>query len=240
MADAPRPFLRRRSTWLVGIPIVVVLALVAGPFIYINFIQEDAPDRLTLADRTSDEDVAASDPSTGDSGIDGTWQVAEGSIAGYRVKEVLFGQDTEAAGRTSDVTGSLAIDGTTVNASTFTVDMTTITSDESRRDGQFHGRIMSTSQFPTATLELGRPIELDDLPSDGEQITVEAVGEFTIHGVTNEVTFPVVAQRNGDKIEINGTIPVTFADYDIPEPSFGPATVEDHGEIEFLLVFARG
>jgi polyisoprenoid-binding protein YceI len=239
MADAPRPFLRRRSTWLVGIPIVVVLALVAGPFIYINFIQEDAPDRLTLTDRTSDEDVAASDPSTGDSGIGGTWQVADGSIAGYRVKEVLFGQDTEAAGRTSDVAGSLAIDGTTVNASTFTVDMTTITSDESRRDGQFHGRIMSTSQFPTATFELEKPIQLANLPGDGEQITVEASGEFAIHGVTNPVTFPVVAQRNGAEIEINGTIPVTFDDYDIPEPSFGPATVEDHGEIEFLLIFAR-
>jgi hypothetical protein len=32
---------------------------------------------------------------------------------------------------------------------------------------------------------------------------------------------------------------VTFADYGIPEPSFGPATVEDHGEVELLVVFTR-
>jgi hypothetical protein len=32
---------------------------------------------------------------------------------------------------------------------------------------------------------------------------------------------------------------VTFADWNIPNPSFGPASTEDHGLIEFLLVLAR-
>jgi hypothetical protein len=32
---------------------------------------------------------------------------------------------------------------------------------------------------------------------------------------------------------------VTFADYAIPNPSFGPVTTEGHGEIEFLLAFTR-
>jgi len=31
---------------------------------------------------------------------------------------------------------------------------------------------------------------------------------------------------------------VTFADYDIGDPSFGPAVVQDHGVIEFLLVLS--
>jgi hypothetical protein len=34
-------------------------------------------------------------------------------------------------------------------------------------------------------------------------------------------------------------IPVVFADYGIPSPSFGPATVEDNGEIEFLVTFTK-
>jgi hypothetical protein len=33
---------------------------------------------------------------------------------------------------------------------------------------------------------------------------------------------------------------VTFADYGIASPSFGPVTTEDSGEIEFLLAFTRG
>ena len=39
-----RSALRRPRTWIIAVPIVVVLALVVGPFVYINFIQDDAPD----------------------------------------------------------------------------------------------------------------------------------------------------------------------------------------------------
>ena len=51
------------------------------------------------------------------------------SVAGYRVKEVLFGQDNEAAGRTNAVTGELAITATTVGTGSFTVDLTKVSSD---------------------------------------------------------------------------------------------------------------
>src|SRR5215211_776767 len=106
MPGDDRPFLKRPRTWLIAIPVVLLLAIVGGPFIYINFIKEDAPDRLTLTEETSDDnDSPAANASTGD--LDGTWAVGSGSVAGYRVKEVLFGQDAEAAGRTSDVKGSL-------------------------------------------------------------------------------------------------------------------------------------
>lgn len=35
------------------------------------------------------------------------------------------------------------------------------------------------------------------------------------------------------------TIPITFADYGIDNPSAGPAQVGDEGELEFLLVLGR-
>jgi polyisoprenoid-binding protein YceI len=238
MAGDDRPFYKRPRTWLIAIPVVLLLAVVGGPFVYINFIKEDAPDRLTLTEESSGEnDPPAGDASTGD--LDGVWTVGGGSLAGYRVKEVLFGQDTEAAGRTSDIKGSLTLDGTSVTTTEFTVAMDTVKSDESRRDAQFHGRIMDTARFPTATFVLTKPITLPSVPAQGETVTVDATGRFTIHGVTREVTFPIDAQRKAATIEVNGTIPVTFDDYGIPEPSFGPATVQDHGEIEFLLVFAK-
>ena len=46
-------------------------------------------------------------------------------------------------------------------------------------------------------------------------------------------------QRDGDGFEVSGSIPVIFADYAIPNPSFGAVTTEDHGEIEFLLALTR-
>jgi hypothetical protein len=49
----------------------------------------------------------------------------------------------------------------------------------------------------------------------------------------------LTAQRSGDTIRVSGQIPVTFADWNIPNPSFGPVSTDDHGQIEFLLVLAH-
>jgi polyisoprenoid-binding protein YceI len=232
-------FLRRPRTWLIAIPIVVLLAVVVAPWAYINFIKEEAPERLALTDRSTATTVAGAGDTTSPGSIEGEWTATTGSTAGYRIKEVLFGQDTEAAGRTSDVTGELVIQGTTVRTAAFSVDLTTVASDESRRDRQFHGRIMNTAQFPTATFQLMQPITLASIPEDGVATTTAATGSFTIHGVTKTVTFDLAAQRSGSTIEINGSIPFALADYEIPEASFGPASVQDNGEIEFLLVLTQ-
>jgi polyisoprenoid-binding protein YceI len=240
--------LRKPRTWFIAIPVVILLAVTVGPFVYINFIKEDAPDRFDFDDIATATTVAGSDdPSattdgttTGaaDGAIEGSWDVAAGSEAGYRATEVLFGQSTEGAGRTEDVTGSLEIEGTSATAATFEVDLTTLTSDEDRRDGQVQTRILETSQFPTATFELTDPIDFG-APADLEEVTIQANGDLTVHGVTQSVAVDLVARRNGDAIEVTGTIPVTWADYDIDDPSGGPAQVEDTGEIEFALSFAK-
>src|SRR5262245_54001464 len=234
-------WVKRRWLWLViGVPIALVVLVVGGTFVYIHFIEGDPPPRLTFS---SDPSTAGSDPSapaaapTG--GVDGKWSATNASVAGYRVKEVLFGQDNEAAGRTNAVTGDLTIAGTTVNAATFTVDMTKVTSDSAQRDGQFRGRIMQTSQFPTSTFALTQPIQLASIPANLEELTVKATGKLTLHGVTKDVTIDLKARLKGSNLEVNGTIPITFSDYNISNPSGGPAQVGDTGEIEFLLVFQR-
>ena len=42
---------------------------------------------------------------------------------------------------------------------------------------------------------------------------------------------------NSDVIEANGTIPITFSTWSIPNPSFGPAETADNGELELLVSF---
>lgn len=238
--------LRKPRFWLIAVPVVIVLAVVVGPFVYINFIKEDAPDPLTFDDIGTTTTVAggtdttaADDGSAASDGIEGTWEVAAGSTAGYRATEVLFGQSTEGAGRTEDVTGTLVIEGTTATEAAFEVDLTTLESDEDRRDGQVQSRILETSQFPTATFELTEPIDFGEVPDDLVEVTAEATGDLTVHGVTNAVTFDLTARRNGDTIEVTGSIPITWADYDISDPSGGPAQVEDSGKMEFALSFSK-
>ena len=146
--------------------------------------------------------TASSDPSDSGSGassasVDGTWKVASGSQAGYRVEEVLFGQTHEAVGRTSSITGQLTLSGTTVNAGPFVVDMTSVSSDQDRRDRQFQGRIMNTATYPTATFKVSKPIQLASIPSDNATTTVDVPGELTLHGTTKSVTIKISARRNG-------------------------------------------
>jgi polyisoprenoid-binding protein YceI len=223
---------RRRVWWVLGGIALIAIALIAGPFIYIHFIESDPAPRLHVS-------TTAPPGTTGTSAapLDGRWKVTSDSTVGYRVDEVLFGQDNTATGRTHDVTGQIVINGKQVASGSFEADLTTVTSDESRRDTQFQGRIMDTAQFPTATFALTSPIALAKIPADGAKITANATGDLTLHGTTKSVTFPVEAARTGDTIQVSGSIPVTFADYGIGNPSFAAVTTKDHGELEFLLLF---
>jgi polyisoprenoid-binding protein YceI len=255
--------------WAIGAVVLVILAVTAGPFIYIHWIKDDAPSAFTLAPvdsvatdattaaptDTSAAGTTATDSTTpaattgdttaattGDSGsgVDGTWNIGTGSEVGYRVTEVLFGQDTEGVGRTSSITGSIDIAGAQVTTGSFEVDMATVTSDESRRDGQFNGRLLQTDEFPTATFTLTAPIELGSVPAEGQQITATATGDLTLHGVTKSVTFDVQAQLAGGQIQIVGSTDIVFADYSIEQPDTGGITTQDHGLLEFSLFLSKG
>jgi polyisoprenoid-binding protein YceI len=237
---------RNPVQWALGAVALVAVLIVGGVFV-IHKIEgksspplslSTAPTVTTLAG--SPTSTSASSSSSGDSSsVDGAWKVSSGSTAGYRIKESLFGVSNTAVGRTTAVTGSINIAGTAVTTGSFSVDLTKVTSDRSQRDGQFQGRIMDTSSFPTATFTLTQPIQLATLPADGVQITANATGNLKLHGVTKSVTFPVTARRSAGTIQVNGSIPITFADYNISNPSGGPATTGDSGTMEFLINFAH-
>jgi polyisoprenoid-binding protein YceI len=245
---------------LIAIPVLVIL--VYGPIlIYAKVIndpdpafgEQDARDLAAVTVPASDPPAAsdpivatappasatepAADPS-GD-GLDGEWTVADGSEFGYRVEEILGGVNTTATGRGSDVTGSLTIDGAAVTTVDVTVQVASIESDNGMRDGQFRGRVMETSEFPEATFVLTAPIELGSVPAEDVTVTATAVGELTMHGVTQPVTFDIEAVRGPQRIAVVGSIPIVFADYGIDNPSTNAVTTEDDGVLEFNLAFER-
>ncbi len=207
--------------------------MVVAPYAYIHYIEGPAPPKLSF------EPAATGPRSAGPLRFDGTWRVAPGSQAGYRVAETLFGQGTTAVGRTQAVRGRFILDGTTVQSGAFTVDLREVSSDREARDQQFHGRILNTASFPTATFRLVQPVPLRRLPADLTTVRVPARGRLTLHGRTRRVTTTLAARRDGAHIEVQGSIPIAFADYGIPNPSFGPARTDDRGTIEFLLVFVH-
>jgi hypothetical protein len=59
--------------------------------------------------------------------------------------------------------------------------------------------------------------------------------------VTKTAAFKVTARHSASTIQVAGSIPITFADWNIGNPSFGGVvTTEDNGVLEFALNFTQG
>ena len=239
-----KPIVRK----ILALVVVVALGAVAGPWVYINLIKDEAPEALTLEPSTttmsteSSTTIAAESTTTSTapaSTIDGEWSVVADSVVGYRVKETIVGQKTEGVGRTSEITGSLTIVDEQVTAAEFTVDMTTLKSDSTRRDRQVNTRILDTVNFPTATFVLKESIALAPEALAGSDFTVDTTGTLTLRGVTKDVDLTLIARLVDDVIEVNGSIQIVFTDWSIPDPSISGIIVVDSGLLEFLVRFAR-
>jgi polyisoprenoid-binding protein YceI len=238
---------------LIGVVTAIVLVAAAGVW---WFLRDDAPAEVSLA--AAVESVAGAD-SGGDAtasgsaadGIEGSWVVdtetgefdyetATGTFAGFRIEEELasIGSAT-AVGRTGDVTGSITIEGTTLTAASFEVDMTTITTNESGRDDRVQ-EALETADNPTGRFTLTDPVELGDGAASGEPVAVTAVGDLTIHGVTRQVAIPLEAQLVDDTVVVTGSLDITFSDFavDVPDSQV-VVSVEDHGVMEVQLLLAR-
>jgi polyisoprenoid-binding protein YceI len=227
---------KKVSAILAGI-VLLLIAVLVGPWVYINWIKDDAPAPLSL-DTVVDVSTTAS-VATEPGGIEGEWKIANDSTVGYRVKEILLGQDSEAVGRSNSVTGTLVINGNQVDSAEFSVDVATIHSDSTRRDSQFTGNIMDTATFPAAIFELSAPISLAAEIVAGDTVHAEATGDLTLRGTTKTISFAVDARFDGSTIQIAGSIDVVFAEWGIPNPSNPVVSTEDRGLLEFLLTFTR-
>lgn len=239
---------------------VVVVVLVGGLVaVYLAFFNDDSPPPLTLSTGTTVAGAATSDPPpdgttapsttaapvSADS-LAGTWTAAEGSIAGYRVREKLaqLPAKSDAVGRTQDVTGSVTIaasgDVFTATAADLTVDVTTLVSDSDRRDGQIKRRGLETDTYPTATFTLTQPVVIPAEALSGSPVTVQATGDMTIHGVTKSVTIPLQTQLTGSQIELVGSLTFPMSDFGIDPPTIaGIVDVESDATLEFQLFLAK-
>jgi len=213
---------------LVGVGVGVVVlggAVVAfGPGLYADWNNRAAAEEPTLDE--SSGDAGALDPAS----LAGDWTVADGSYAGYRVHEVLQGEDVTVTGRTDEVTGSFTVADGTLTEATIEVDMASVATDEPPRDAYFRGDALEVGTYPTATFALTSPVELPAGLAD-----VELAGDLTIHGVTQAVTVEAQVGTTADGVQVVGSVPITFSDFDVEAPSLGFVTVDDAGSVEFGL-----
>jgi polyisoprenoid-binding protein YceI len=186
-------------------------------------------------------DVRAAGPAAGSAGVDtslaGQWTVGTGTQAGYSIDDTAMGQTQRVVGRTSDVSGTMTIVGSTVTAARAVVNMRTVTC-RCIHDTKYR-QLMETDKYPTSTFELTKPIALATIPAPGAVTTVPITGNFTLHGVTRSVAFSLKATRIGARIAVNGSIPVKLSDYNIQSPSAGSMGGLSNCDIDLLIAFDR-
>ena len=249
---------------LIPLAILAVLAIAVGGFIaYDQVLRGDSVAALTLPASTPSaaraSEVASGEPSTSSTpaaasssvattGVAGTWNATTGSEAGYRVREQLANlpAESDAVGRTSDVTGSITLeaagDGARLTAGSLTVNTQTIASDESRRDNRLRSEGLQTDQYPTATFAVTQPVDVPAAALAGTATDVTLTGYLTLHGVTKSVQIQAQAQLVNGTIQVAGSITFPLSDYQITAPNVGGfiLSIADQGTLEFLVTFAKG
>ena len=171
--------------------------------------------------------------------------VANGPTADYRVREQLvrLTAPSDAVGKTTAVTGSLAFgsDGTVdTSQSKFVVDLTSLQSDSSMRDGFIARNTLNTTTFPTAvfvpTAVQGLP---SALPTSGSQ-SFQLIGNLTLHGVTKPATWTVSGLVAGNDLTGKATTAFKFEDFGMSPPKAGAVlSVVDNVTLELSFHLAK-
>jgi polyisoprenoid-binding protein YceI len=224
-----RPRRPRRWRWwlLAGVALLVVL-VVGGAAIFVKSQPSAAP--LTLPS-------AAARPSAGPVG--GTWDVAAGSVAGFRIRESVLGFGNDVTGRTTAVSGTAVLVGGRVVSAAFRIDLTAITVG-GKPEPQL-ATSLDTAAQPDATITLADQARLPAGFGGGQTVTVVLPGRLTLRGVTRPVMITILARRDGTTIEAAGSLPVASGRWGIVLPAgfgfFGG--LSSQATAEFLLILHR-
>ncbi len=171
--------------------------------------------------------------------------VPEETTASYSVDEEFFGgalgkygipsgkQDT--IGRTNAVSGQFQLNWDDLTAplgdNSFTVDLSTLTSDQSLRDGWIRDNGPKFSESPEATFVADSLANAPTSYAPGDEVSFDLVGQLTIRGITHPATFAVTATYQDNSITGVAVAALKMTDFGIIPPDFANTlTVKDDFE----------
>nr|WP_151528808.1 MULTISPECIES: YceI family protein [Corynebacterium] len=215
-----------------AVVVIVVLTLLAvAPVVYKAVMNSGVQ---TGGISTEQANAASTD-------VNGEWTVvpsAEGNTTsvGYTFEEILPGERRSTSGSTRAVTGSATVSDNSVQAGAEMVaDLTQVETDQKRRDVNVRRKLLETELYPEARFVLTEPADLSQVPDDGTPATVQLDGEFTIKGVTNQVSAEFEVLRSGESIILAGTIPFNREDFGVKTPDFIAAKISEDGELNIRI-----
>ncbi len=153
--------------------------------------------------------------------------LSDRSEAAYFADETLasIGLPSTAKGSTTKISGTfhLTADGIALDSSqpsTFTVDLTGLTSDKSMRDRRVQSTL-ETGTYPTATFTAESATGYDPGIAAGQEQSLKLTGILDLHGVKKEVTWNVKARKAGTVITALATVTFPFEDFKMSPPNIG-------------------
>ncbi len=175
--------------------------------------------------------------------------VPEESEASYTVSEEFFSEAvsrlgvvlgaTETVGSTNEVEGEFELDlseSFPLISSRFSVNIRSLTSDQSRRDERIQEQDLESNQYPiaefTATAIEGFPASY----TEGEEISFTLVGDLTIREISKQTTFDMTATLDGDTITGNASTIILMSDFGFDPPAIANFfIVEDETLIQLIF-----
>ena len=231
-----------------------LLVVVVGGFLLVYFVifPTSSPKPFSLSTSAASRSSAAAGSSTAAGQVSsgtsfaGTWEIASGSQAGYRVREKLafLPAQSDAVGRTSQMSGraTFAEAGKVVRitAASFTVDVATLKSDRSMRDEKIHEIGLESSRYPNATFALSRPVVLPAQALTGKVFHVRVTGVFNIHGTSKTETLPLEMSLSNSLVQVVGSLTFPWGEFNMTAPSIGGfVNVTGQATMEFDLRLQR-
>lgn len=230
----------RRGVLLAIVGGVVVLVVAGLAFIYFVLFPTSSPKpfKLTASEHTT--------PVSSGTSLAGTWTIAAGSVAGYRVREKLgfLPAESDAVGRTSQITGHATViesrGAVRFTSASFKVNVYSLKSNESMRDEHIHTIGIQSATYPYATFFLTRTLSLPSEALSGKVVVEPITGVFNIHGTSRTETLPLQMTLSNDLIQAVGTLTFPWSRFDMTAPSVGGfVNVTGHATMEFDLRLQR-
>ena len=173
----------------------------------------------------------------------GTWAVAPGSSAGYRITLHLpLVGASQVAGQTQAMTGEVLIahqNGSDVITSAhFSGDLRQLKSSNQLLDRQV-STLLKVDQFPTSDFDLLQPVVLPPASSMATAQPIVLHGQLTLQGVTHPFDMPATVQLVNGQLVVSGGVDFKLSQFGVSTNVGGVASVDDDARFEFNLVLMR-
>lgn len=191
------------------------------------------------------DQTASETPPTAEAGEITYIVVAAESQACYRVREQLASLSfpNDAVGCTADIQGEVHLDVNQLifqEGSSVRVNLSTLTSDQRRRDQYLRRNTLQTDRYPYATFV---PKALEGVPTplpEAGSINIRVRGDLTIREVTREVVWEGTAEFSGNRVTMHLNTAFTFDDFQLVRPRVGAVlSIEDPIRLEVTLVWEK-